>query len=71
MAIYIKRGFGFNVGQDFARAQTDLVVNEPKSDRGFIYGYIVGDPQSSLGFLRSPKVSVRVRQDATINQVLG
>jgi hypothetical protein len=65
MVTYIKRGYGFNVGQDFARASEDLLINEPRLDRGYIYGYIAGNPASSLGFLRPNRVRVHVRQDCT------
>lgn len=69
MQTYIKAGFGFNVGYDFARAAADTpfeidVGGFPK--KGYLFGWIAGNPNSALGFLRGNrdgKVRVCVRQD--------
>ena len=60
MTTFIPRGYGFNVGQDFARASEDTLINEPRFERGCIYGYIAGNPKSALGFMRSNRVYIRV-----------
>jgi hypothetical protein len=57
---YIMEGFGFNVGYDFARADRDIPIEIDGSDARTVYGYIAGNPESTLGFLRSPRVRVRV-----------
>jgi hypothetical protein len=57
---YIGKGFGFTVGYDFARAAEDTPIEIDGSDARTVYGYIAGDPESKLGFLRSPRVRVRV-----------
>jgi hypothetical protein len=65
MAIYIKQGFGFNVGRDFTRTDQDTLL-EVDSERGrFLLGHIAGNPESSLGFLRPERVYVSVRKDCT------
>ena len=46
MTTFIPQGYGFNVGQDFARATEDTLINEPRFERGHVYGYIAGNPQS-------------------------
>ena len=67
MTTYIKAGFGFNVGYDFARATVDtpLEIDErhPFPRKGYVYGWIKGNPYSNLGFLRPALVSVCVRKD--------
>jgi hypothetical protein len=59
---YIMKGFGFNVGYDFARADQDIPIEIDGSDARTVYGYIAGNPGSALGFLRAP-ARVRVRVD--------
>jgi hypothetical protein len=59
---YIMKGFGFNVGYDFARADQDIPIEIDGSDARTVYGYIAGNPESTLGFLRAP-ARVRVRVD--------
>jgi hypothetical protein len=69
MTTYIKQGFGFTVGYDFARATVDtpLAIDAgafPKA--GYVFGWIAGNPDSRLGFLRGNregKVRVCVRKD--------
>jgi hypothetical protein len=62
---FIKQGFGFTVGQDFARAVTDtpIEIDHKAKHPRCIFGWIAGDKQSSHGFLRggsSGKVRVMV-----------
>jgi len=57
---YIMEGYGFNVGNDFARADRDLPIEIAGSDARTVYGYIAGNPQSTLHFLRAPRILVRV-----------
>jgi hypothetical protein len=57
---YIKQGYGFNVGQDFARAAKDMPIEIRVRQGGFTYGTIAGNPESILGFMRMPTVSVKV-----------
>lgn len=66
MAKFIKQGFGFDVGYDFARAVSDTPIElAPKefAKPGFVIGYIAGDMQSRLGFMRRDRVRVHVRKD--------
>ena len=67
MATFIKAGFGFTVGYDFARATVDtpLAIDASLSGlkKGYVYGTIEGNPYSNLGFLRSSLVRVCVRKD--------
>ena len=68
--MFIKAGWGFNVGQDFARTVIDTPIDvAPKeyAKLGYVIGYIAADPASSLGFLRGfggKPVRVHVRKDA-------
>ena len=65
---YIKTGHGFNVGQDFARAKEDTPIEIDCERAGYVYGYIAGDPSSSLGFMRHDRIRVQVRKDCTIER---
>lgn len=52
---HIKAGYGFSVGQNFARATKDTPIRLAPSEyavKGNVIGYIAPDPDSSLGFLR-------------------
>jgi hypothetical protein len=66
----ILKGWGFNVGQDFARATKDTPIElAPKefAPRDQVIGYIAADPQSTLGFLKysnSGKIRVCVPERA-------
>ena len=67
MAIYIKAGYGFDVGADFTRAIADTPIElSPKeyAKPNCVIGYIAGDPKSALGFMRDARVRVHVRRDA-------
>lgn len=51
----IKSGWGFNVGEDFARAKSDIPITLSPAEYArpnCVIGYIQADPSSSLGFLR-------------------
>lgn len=63
MMTYIKKGYGFNVGQDFARAPQDMPIEIDAVQGCWVYGYVAGNSQSSLGFMRATRVRVRVRND--------
>lgn len=58
--MHIMKGFGFNVGHDFARATEDTPIDVDGSDARTVYGYIKGNPNSSLGFMRAGRIRVRV-----------
>lgn len=60
----IKSGYGFNVGQNFARTVRDTPITITREDGPNVYGTIAGDPSSPLAFLRSPVVEVSVRKTA-------
>ena len=63
----IKKGWGFNVGQDFAHATQDTPIEIDETayaKPGCVVGYISGNPESPLGFLRHPKVRVHVQKQA-------
>ena len=61
---HIKAGYGFNVGQNFDRAIVDIPIELAPSEYaqpGYAIGYIAGDPNSRVAFLRSSgRVRVRV-----------
>jgi hypothetical protein len=60
-------GWGFDVGQDFARAETDTPIElapDEFAKPGHVIGYIKGDLQSPLGFLRRTRVRVHVTKQA-------
>jgi hypothetical protein len=62
MAIYIKAGNGFDVGQDFNRVMVDTPITLAPGEYakpGNVIGYIAGDPTSNLGSMRTPRVHVR------------
>lgn len=64
---YLKKGFGFNVDGNFARAKDDLEIElAPKeyAKSGHIIGYISGDPNSALSFMRSKRIRVHVLKSA-------
>lgn len=66
MSAYIKAGFGFTVCQDFARAAADTPITLAPNEYakpGHVIGYIAGNPQSPLAFLRPTRVRVHVRKD--------
>lgn len=67
MIMYIKAGWGFNVGQDFARAQSDTPIElapDEYAQGGNLIGYIAGNPKSTLGFMRPARIRVHVPKQA-------
>lgn len=81
----LRKGYGFDVGMDFARAKADtpavIALNE-YAKPGHYIAYIPEDPQSSLGFLRRGarlqmnesdprfgKVRIHTRQDAFVTPI--
>lgn len=71
MATYIAAGNGFDVGQDFDRAEVDTLIQiDPKAyaKPGYVIGEIAGDPNSSRGFMRRERVRVHVRKSAIIER---
>lgn len=51
----LKKGYGFEVGQNFARATQDTPITLVPSEYakpGCVIGYIAENPSSSLGFLK-------------------
>lgn len=71
---YITKGWGFDVGQDFARATEDtpiILAPTEYAKPGHVIGYIPENPGSSLGFLRhghNGKVRVHVRAESIIEK---
>ena len=68
MKTYIKQGWGFDVGQNFARAVIDTPIELSEKEHSgsprFAIGYIAAIPSSTLGFLRiGDKGRIRVRVD--------
>lgn len=70
MKTILKSGWGFDVGQNFARATVDTPIEvavKEYAKPGCVIGYIAEDPKSNLGFLRhgtNGKVRVHCRLDA-------
>jgi hypothetical protein len=64
----IKAGWGVNVGQDFTRVMVDTPIEITDWRGRFAYGYIKGDPNHALGFMRADRVRVYV-DDRAIAQV--
>jgi hypothetical protein len=67
--IYIKAGFGFDVGQDFSRVAADTQIELAPGEYakpGHVIGYIAGNPSSKLGFMQSPRVRVHLRRSGII-----
>lgn len=52
----IRKGWGFDVGQNFARANEDTPVELAESEYAggprWVIGYIAENPAASLGFLK-------------------
>jgi hypothetical protein len=67
MNAYIRAGYGFDVGYDFARAWDNLPIELAPAENAaprHIIGYISGDPNSKLGFLRDKRIRVHVPKTA-------
>jgi hypothetical protein len=64
---YIMAGWGYDVGNDFARATRNTPIELAPTEYakpGCAVGYIAGDPDSHLGFLRRARVRVHVLKRA-------
>ena len=63
----IKKGWGFDVDVNFARATGDLPIElapgEPTKP-GYVAGYIAGNPGHALTFLRPDRILVHVQARA-------
>lgn len=72
MKTFIQKGYGFDVGQDFTRAQNDLEIRlapEEYAKPGYVIGYIAPMPASKLGFLRQGKeIRVHVQKQAIVKE---
>lgn len=65
--MHIKAGYGFDVQHDFARAKVDTPIELAPGEYakpGCVIGYIEGDPNSSLGFMRGKRIRVHVQRSA-------
>jgi len=72
MQKFIKAGYGFTVGQNFARAVCDTPIELAPTEYarpGHVIGYISGNPASSLGFMRAARIRVNLRKDALTDEV--
>ena len=66
MMTYIKKGYGYSVGQDFNRAVVDTPIDLALDEHALphhVIGYIAGDSKHPLGFMRAKRVRVHVRRD--------
>jgi hypothetical protein len=64
---YIKSGWGFTVGQNFDRAIVDIPIDLAPGEYakpGHAIGYIKGDPDSRVAFLRGARIRVHVATQA-------
>ena len=67
---FIRKGYGFDVQGNFARARADTPIELAPSEYakpGCIIGYIAGDPAHQFGFMRSTRVRVHVQKVAIAN----
>ena len=65
--MYIKKGWGFHVGQNFTRATYDIPIiidANGYAKPGHVIGEISGDPDSPLGFMRNRLVRVHIQKRA-------
>ena len=52
---FIRKGYGFDVGRNFARAGVDIPITLAPNEhalKGYAIGYIAEDSASNLGFLK-------------------
>ncbi len=52
---FIRKGYGFDVGRNFARAGVDTPITLAPDEhalKGYAIGYIAENPSSNLGFLK-------------------
>ncbi len=67
MTAYIRKGWGFNVDLDFARATEDTPIELDDAqfgDPNRVVWYIAGNPDHSLTFMRAPRIRVFVDKRA-------
>jgi hypothetical protein len=64
MTVTIKAGWGVNVGHDFVRMVVDTPMELDYRRGRFYYGYIKGDPNHKLGFMRVDRVRVHADERA-------
>lgn len=65
--LVIRKGWGFDVEHDFARATKDTpieIATDEYAKPGCVIGYIEGNPESTLGFMRHPRIRVHVKKQA-------
>lgn len=71
MQTFIKAGWGFDVGPNFDRAIVDIPITLAPGEYakpGHVIGYIRGDPNSRVAFLRDKRVRVHVQRRALIER---
>lgn len=64
---YIRAGYGFDVGYDFARAWDNLPIELAPQEHAaprHVIGYIAGKMDSPLAFLRQPRIRVHVAKSS-------
>lgn len=70
---FLRSGWGFDVGQNFARAAKDTpceIAPNEYAKPGHVIAYIPENPESSLGFLRygsGGKVRIHARRESIAN----
>jgi len=65
----IKKGWGFHVGQNFSRTieNTPITVDSDEyANPGCVIGWIDGNPDHPLGFMRDKRVRVHIQKQALI-----
>lgn len=71
MATYLLAGNGFDVGQDFGRAEADTLIEvdaKAYARPGYVIGTIAGDPASRRGFMRRERVRIHCRKSAIVER---
>ena len=66
----IQSGCGYNVGHDFNRTSEPTLIDITDRRGQYVYGYIKGNPQSKLGFMRADRIRVQV-QSRFIEEYMG
>lgn len=68
---FIKEGWGFDVGPNFARTKERTPIELAPTERampGHVTGYIKGDQTSPLSFMRGERIRVHVLAGAIESQ---
>ncbi len=63
----IKKGWGFNVEQNFSRTAQDTPITldlDAYANPGCVIGWIDGNPDHPLGFMRHGKIRVHIDKQA-------